>query len=197
MALKMTEQELRLMEEEKNEAIEKDVISLIKIINSTVGIPTEKEKDDIENLVYNSLEKSFLITSSWIKRVYGDTFNKPSKKDLERFSYDGKISERVRKHLTDFSKGVHAATPELEQSYKRILINELTRIINTESVHITNHLMWFKLKNRAKAVSVVGGHGSNMCDCEERWGMFAASKFTDSDLPPYHPECTCSIIVEI
>ena len=149
----------------------------------------------LENLIFKSLEKTYSITAKWVKTAYGIDFKEViDKETLEDLTYskDGKsLEERVKKHY-DVAIG--------RTNVKDYLYNRIVLIMDTETLHASNHVIHGKLKKYATHVEVIN-FDEECCDehpeCEHwlKQGKIPIEEL--EELPPYHPECECGVVYYI
>lgn len=149
----------------------------------------------LEELIYNSLTKTYAITTTAIKKIYGiksnETIDRETLKKLT-YSQDGKtLEERMHAHYDEAVKRDNPAT---------YFYNRTVLVMDTETLYASNHVIHGKLKKYATHVEVIG---SPECDSEDG-GLceyyVSKSKMPIEKLdkiPPYHPDCECEIIYYI
>lgn len=146
---------------------------------------------DLENLIFESLEKTYSITIKWIKTIYGIDFKEViDKETLEDLTYskDGKsLEERIKKHY-DGAVG--------RANVKDYLYNRIVLIMDTETLYASNHIIHSKLKKYATHIEVIGiaecADNSGLCETYINKGKILIGEL--EELPPYHPDCQCEVI---
>lgn len=172
---------------------------IFKYLKSYFNLPKE-EWDweiffaDLENLIFESLEKTYSITAKWTKTIYGIDFKEViDKETLEDLTYskDGKsLEERIKKHY-DVAIG--------RANVKDYLYNRIVLIMDTETLYVSNHVIHGKLKKYATHVEVVGvaecTDNSGLCETYVNKGKIPIEEL--EELPPYHPDCECEVVYYI
>ena len=186
------------MRKEINESKDQYLEILFKNIRSYFENPedTRDKKEfiaDLEDIIYDSLTKTYAITAKAIEKIYDITFTEKIDDDtLKKLTYssDGKtLNDRLNIHYDNAINRDDSPTIYLR--------NRITLIMDTETLYSSNHVIHGKLKRKAKYVEVIN---INEECCEEHpeceyWisqGKIPIEELTE--LPPYHPDCECEVI---
>lgn len=194
---------------------EKNFEKIVKYINRNFNNKSQDEFiNQVFDLILNSLEKTYSLTTSYIKEIYHiQDINDIENIDINKLTYskDGKtLKERLNQHYSvakerqnqfaiqikkasDLSKDDPAADANAAIYY----IGKTYVIINTETSYLSNYLLHKKLKERASHAEVYGVGECMEKDgspCEE-WIKMGKMPIKDLvELPPYHPNCECEVI---
>lgn len=149
----------------------------------------DKAYKKIEDLFYESLTETYLITSKYIEKLYEEVeeFNIKNIFDLT-YKEDGKT---IQDRLSLIWKETRQDILE-EKTYKEIrdnLVYKFERILNTETKNVENAVK--KNKKPINATLLVIESGCDMCE----GGEYPPDE--DVDLPPYHPSCRCIFYYEV
>lgn len=150
---------------------------------------------DLTDKVYEGLEKTYAIIAKQLREIYGIYFKPATSQELHNLCYnrDGKtISERIAQHVEDYKASEDNPIRSVN------LLYDMQRILHTDNVCVVNNLIYNKLKDEAQAVKVLGSGGCETCDCSTKWGTYSIESFQADEtnlMPPFHPECSCFIIM--
>lgn len=186
------------MRKEINESKDQYLESLFKNIRSYFENPEDtRDKEefiaDLEDIIYDSLTKTYAITTKAVEKIYDITFTEKIDDDTLRkltYSSDGKtLNDRLNIHYDNAINRDDSPTIYLR--------NRIALIMDTETLYSSNHVIHGKLKRKAKYVEVIN---INEECCEEHpeceyWlkqGKIPIEELTE--LPPYHPDCECEVI---
>ena len=187
------------MRAEISKSKDKFIEEIFKYLKNYFNLPKEEWDwetffSGLENLIFESLEKTYSITAKWIKTIYGIDFKEAiDKETLEDLTYskDGKsLEERIKKHY-DVAIG--------RTNVKDYLYNRIVLIMDTETLYASNHIIHGKLKKYATHVEVIGiaecTDNSGLCETYVNKGKIPIEEL--EELPPYHPDCECEVIYYI
>ena len=186
------------MRKEINESKDQYLETLFKNIRSYFENPEDtRDKEefiaDLEDIIYDSLTKTYAITAKAVEKIYDITFTEKIDDDTLRkltYSADGKtLNDRLNIHYDNAINRNDSPTIYLR--------NRVALIMDTETLYSSNHVIHGKLKRKAKYVEVIN---INEECCEEHpeceyWlkqGKIPIEELTE--LPPYHPDCECEVI---
>ena len=151
--------------------------------------------EELENLIFASLEETYSITAVAVKQIYGIQFKDKIDRDtLEKLTYskDGKtLEERMHKH---FDEAIKRDNPAL------YFYNRTVLVMDTETLYASNHVIHGKLKKYATHVEVINANEDFCLEHEqcEYWANKGKMPIEELDeLPPYHPDCECEVIYYI
>ena len=149
----------------------------------------------LETLIFESLTKTYSITTAAAKVIYGIQFNEIIDRDtLEKLTYskDGKtLEERMKIH---YEEAVKRDNPSLYYYNRTVLV------MDTETLYASNHIIHGKLKKYATHVEVINANEDCCLEHEqcEYWINKGKMPIEELDeLPPYHPDCECEVIYYI
>lgn len=155
----------------------------------------EEFYEELENLIFSSLEGTYAITAAAVKSIYGIQFKDKIDRDiLEKLTYseDGKtLEERMKTH---WNEAIKRNNPAL------YFYNRTVLIMDTETLYASNHIIHGKLKKYATHVEVLGSpecesEDGGMCEYYVSKGKIPIEEL--DELPPYHPDCECEVIYYI
>ena len=186
------------MRKEINKSKDQYLEILFKNIRSYFENPEDtRDKEefiaDLEDIIYDSLTKTYAITAKAVEKIYDITFTEKIDDDTLRkltYSADGKtLNDRLNIHYDNAINRNDSPTIYLR--------NRIALIMDTETLYSSNHVIHGKLKRKAKYVEVIN---INEDCCEEHpeceyWlkqGKIPIEELTE--LPPYHPDCECEVI---
>ena len=186
------------MRKEINESKDQYLETLFKNIRSYFENPEDtRDKEefiaDLEDIIYDSLTKTYVITAKAVEKIYDITFTEKIDDDTLRkltYSADGKtLNDRLNIHYDNAINRNDSPTIYLR--------NRIALIMDTETLYSSNHVIHGKLKRKAKYVEVIN---INEECCEEHpeceyWlkqGKIPIEEL--AELPPYHPDCECEVI---
>ena len=186
------------MRKEINESKDQYLETLFKNIRSYFENPEDtRDKEefiaDLEDIIYDSLTKTYAITAKAVEKIYDITFTEKIDDDTLRkltYSADGKtLNDRLNIHYDNAINRDDSPTIYLR--------NRIALIMDTETLYSSNHVIHGKLKRKAKYVEVIN---INEDCCEEHpeceyWlkqGKIPIEEL--AELPPYHPDCECEVI---
>lgn len=186
------------MRKEINESKDQYLETLFKNIRSYFENPEDtRDKEefiaDLEDIIYDSLTKTYAITAKAVEKIYDITFTEKIDDDTLRkltYSADGKtLNDRLNIHYDNAINRDDSPTIYLR--------NRIALIMDTETLYSSNHVIHGKLKRKAKYVEVIN---INEECCEEHpeceyWlkqGKIPIEEL--AELPPYHPDCECEVI---
>lgn len=186
------------MRKEINESKDQYLETLFKNIRSYFENPEDtRDKEefiaDLEDIIYDSLTKTYAITAKAVEKIYDITFTEKIDDDTLRkltYSADGKtLNDRLNIHYDNAINRNDSPTIYLR--------NRIALIMDTETLYSSNHVIHGKLKRKAKYVEVIN---INEECCEEHpeceyWlkqGKIPIEEL--AELPPYHPDCECEVI---
>lgn len=143
---------------------------------------------NIENMILESLEETYSITSAAARKLYGIKAERLEDGEIEDLMYskDGKdLYERLKEHYDNAIKRDNAT------EYFR---NRTILIMDTETLTVSNSILHSKLNRRAKFAEVF--HNDDCCDGDcEYWVAKGKMPIEELDqLPPFHPDCECEVI---
>ena len=165
--------------------------SLYSIYQQKIAYAISSEEEPYEELIailYEFFQRVYKLILESIKRTEPEI----SKVDLSKLFYnkDGKsLEQRVREHCEEFYFSEKTTADKIS------LLDKISKIANTEAHNITNTVMYYKLRDKAKFIVIYGCEDCE--DCVEYHGTYPIEEF-DGTLPPFHPDCECScyMIVE-
>ena len=186
------------MRKEINESKDQYLETLFKNIRSYFENPEDaRDKEefiaDLEDIIYDSLTKTYAITAKAVEKIYDITFTEKIDDDtLRKLTYsadDKTLNDRLNIHYDNAINRNDSPTIYLR--------NRIALIMDTETLQSSNHVIHGKLKRKAKYVEVIN---INEECCEEHpeceyWlkqGKIPIEELTE--LPPYHPDCECEVI---
>ena len=186
------------MRKEINESKDQYLETLFKNIRSYFENPEDaRDKEefitDLEDIIYDSLTKTYAITAKAVEKIYNITFTEKIDDDTLRkltYSADGRtLNDRLNIHYDNAINRNDSPTIYLR--------NRIALIMDTETLYSSNHVIHGKLKRKAKYVEVIN---INEECCEEHpeceyWlkqGKIPIEEL--AELPPYHPDCECEVI---
>lgn len=147
----------------------------------------------LEDLIFESLTKTYSITIAAVKLIYGIQFkDKIDRNTLEKLTYseDGKtLEERMKIHWDNAIKRDNSAL---------YFYNRTVLVMDTETLYTSNHVIHGKMKKHANYVEVIGAATClehEECDYYTSLGKIPIEKL--DKLPPYHPDCECEVIYYI
>ena len=149
----------------------------------------------LELYIFNSLTETYSITAAAAKEIYGIKFNETiDQKTLKELTYskDGKtLEERMHKH---YNEAIKRDNPTL------YFYNRTVLVMDTETLHASNHVIHGKLKKYATHVEIFGspeceGEDGGLCEYYVSKGKMPIEEL--DELPPYHPDCECEVIYYI
>ena len=191
---------LNEMRKEINESKDQYLEDIFKYIRSYFEKPKifwDKESfiAGLEDIIYESLTKTYAITTKAVEKIYNiiftDKIDDDTLKELT-YSADGKtLNERLSIHYDN--------AIEKNSNNERImyLYNRIVLIMDTETLYSSNHVIHGKLKRKAKYIEVI--NIDEEC-CEEHpeceyWVKQGKIPIEElAELPPYHPDCECGVI---
>ena len=186
------------MRKEINESKDQYLETLFKNIRSYFENPEDtRDKEefiaDLEDIIYDSLTKTYAITAKAVEKIYDITFTEKIDDDTLRkltYSADGKtLNDRLNIHYDNAINRDDSPTIYLR--------NRIALIMDTETLYSSNHVIHGKLKRKAKYVEVIN---INEECCEEHpeceyWLKQEKIPIEElTELPPYHPDCECEVI---
>lgn len=182
-----------LVDESKDKYFEKIINKSLKAVreySNNFNIKLwDKAYKKIEDLFYESLTKTYLITSKYIEQLYEEVeeFNIKNIFDLT-YKEDGKtIQDRLSLIWEETRQDILK-----EKTHKEIrdnLVYKFERILNTETKNVENAVK--KNKRPINATLLVIESGCDMCE----GGEYPPDE--DVNLPPYHPSCRCIFYYEV
>lgn len=182
-----------LIDESKDKYFEKIINKSLKAVreySNNFNIKLwDKAYKKIEDLFYESLTETYLITSKYIEKLYEEVeeFNIKNIFDLT-YKEDGKtIQDRLSLIWEETRQDILK-----EKTYKEIrdnLVYKFERILNTETKNVENAVK--KNKRPINATLLVIESGCDMCE----GGEYPPDE--DVNLPPYHPSCRCIFYYEV
>jgi hypothetical protein len=144
----------------------------------------------LETIIYESLEKTYSITTEAAEKIYNIIFKeKIDAETLEKLTYseDGKtLNDRLKVH---FDAAIQHDNPK-DYMYNRVVL-----IMDTETLYASNHVIHGKLKRRSKYAEVIGMaecFEHEECDYYTSLGKIPIEQL--DKIPPYHPDCRCEVI---
>ena len=153
------------MRKEINESKDQYLETLFKNIRSYFENPEDtRDKEefiaDLEDIIYDSLTKTYAITAKAVEKIYDITFTEKIDDDTLRkltYSADGKtLNDRLNIHYDNAIN--RDGSPII------YLRNRIALIMDTETLYSSNHVIHGKLKRKAKYVEVIN---INEDCCEE------------------------------
>lgn len=178
--------------ENKKEYQEKIVKFILKFMtniknNDTVNW-SEIEKT-LNDYIYSSLAETLSSSLSLVKEAYGIKNKKLNLKELT-WQEDGKtIEDRIHSYCYGVKELVSTAD---EAILKRLLVYNMTRLLDTETIVIHNRSVRQLLEGDIEYAEVL--NGDECCeDCEIHFSQ-GKIPIADLELPPYHPDCECYVI---
>lgn len=168
----------------------------------------ENAEEDVLNLIWEGYEKNYAMTKAWLMDNYAvEASLSPFISDFKSLSYhrDGlDIEERTKRKLQDYQANM------FDPSIKQRVAYEISRQTNTENryffFHLTRQVLIEKFPGYQVFVTIDNPDGYDDCGphapiCEEHHYNFEKGMcimdISDSDLPPYHPDCECFPVFEI
>lgn len=150
-------------------------------------------KTEVDDLIFETLEKTYAITSKAVKSLYNIDTDPINTVDIAEFMYsaDNKtLYDRLKMH---FENACERDNP-LDYMFNRYVL-----IVDTETSCVSNGIIHGKVHKHAKYVEIHGG-----ADCTQEEGpceyWISKGKMPIEDLeelPPYHPDCECEVIYYI
>lgn len=162
----------------------------IFIRNEMDSLPKDRFLDEVEYRILKSLEETYSITSAAARKLYNIKTERLRDGEIEELMYskDGKeLYERLEEHYDNALKRDHPS------EYFR---NRVVLIMDTETLTVSNAVLHSKLNKKARFAEVVGGANcwaENGGPCEY-WISRGKMPIEELELPPYHPDCECSVI---
>lgn len=137
--------------------------------------------------VEKALEDMLMQALKFMRNVYGlDTDWTQISEDVIislTFSNDGKnFKDRIHEHYKEY----------LQHKNQDTFKYDIQRILNTQSQSIFNHSLSQKIKSQAIECEIVGDNACSNCLDHLGGGRLDPKKLID--IPPYHPNCECSIV---
>ena len=196
--------------QEKDKSFEK----IVKYVNRNFNDQPEEEFiNQVYNLILDSLEKTYALTTAAVKEIYNIQDSKIENIDINKLTYsqDGKtLKDRLNQHYSaakekqsQFAIVIKEVEPKKDDPVSNLnaamfYYNErMFVILNTENTYISNYLLHSKLKKYASHAEVYGVGECMENDgspCEE-WIKMGKIPIEDLvELPPYHPNCECEVI---
>ena len=80
-----------------------------------------------------------------------------------------------------------------EQILKNLMVYNLTRLLNTETMVIYNNSIYQLLKDEEVYASIEGSASCEDGDCEPYITNKRVPISELTDIPPFHPDCECYI----
>ena len=167
----------------------------------------ENAEEEVLNLIWEGYEKNYAMTKAWLMDNYAvEASLAPFISDFKSLSYhrDGiDIEERTKRKLQDYQLNM------FDPSIKQRIAHEIGRQTITENKQfffsLTKQVLVEKFPGYRVYVTIDNLDGYDDCEhapiCEEHHYNFEKGlcimDISDSDLPPYHPECECFPVFEI
>lgn len=185
-----------------NQSKDQNALSIIKRANALVKASKSAESlkeieklfaevdDDLLDLIYKSLEKTYSQTCKMVSDIYDITSKSINIKDLT-YDGDGKtLDERVTNYIYELLEYIRSCYKEGKpvdwEKIKRNLHNRLLLILDTETQTVKIKVTKRKVEAHCEFGEVLPGQ----C-CPGSGGIFPIDEL---DEPPYHPGCMCEII---
>lgn len=193
--LEIAENNLELMHQTISEAI-KDYKKFL-----SRGKWNEKEKK-IEDIFYDSLTQSYEKTVKSVNSIYEDVKEFDIKNVFQiTYKKDGlTLQERIKNYWAEawsqLQEYKHEIPEDEELKIKLYLDYYLDRLLNNETKIIESSVKKNKPPVSAGIIYIDAictcdlDNGYAPCDCDSYGGEYPIGE--EPDLPPYHPECTCS-----
>lgn len=184
-----------VMRQNISEETEKAVMKISKFINKHLNEYSRKQfVDGLYDLMLELLIEVYSITSKTIRDLYeGIDIDRLTDEEIMNLTYsaDGKeLRDRIEEHYDNVMK-------RIEGERKDYLLHRMMLIVNTESLTVSNGILYKKLAKHATYAEVVN-KDEDVCweheECEY-WlskGKIPVDELTE--LPPYHPDCECMVI---
>lgn len=181
--------------EQKDEYLAKIYTVIKKYFNE---VPEEKWSFEnfltitgIDNIVFESLEETFIITSKAVEKLYDIKANSSEKIGVEDLMYsaDNKtLYDRLKEH---FNNAIKRDEPT------QYMFNRCVLILDTETSCVSNGVIHGRMNRHAKYVEILEGAdcvGESESPCEY-WIVKKKMPIEElEELPPYHPDCDCEVI---
>lgn len=179
------------MRTEINESKDQYLTDLFILISHLEKNKWFEGNQQVLDKIYDSLEKTYAITSSHLRRIYNLSTRKIEDVNDLAWSEDNKtLEKRVHDYFVQYEQEA------LEQAI-RSLKYAITRILDTETAHLYNTLIYNTVKDKAIEAEVFGEYDDCHGECDY-WitkGRMPIEELTE--LPPYHPDCECYVVYYI
>lgn len=147
--------------------------------------PEELLKKLVE-LIYDFLEELMKLVGEYLQAEYQISPSKLTEKQIESLFYtkDGKTFEqRLQQYIS-------------ERDNKHKFLYDIHRFLSTESVGITNKILFFKAKEQFRYCKINDLYCCNYCTDIVSWleNWTLTEDVSETNLPPYHPQCRCVLI---
>ena len=161
----------------------------IYIRDNMEKIPKEDFLNHIQEMILESLEETYSITSAAARKLYNIKAERLKDGEIEELMYskDGKeLYERLEEH---YDNAIKRDNPS---DYFR---NRIILIVDTETLTVSNAVLHGKLNK--KFAEVIGRaecweENGGLCEYWISQGKIPIEELTE--LPPYHPDCECEVI---
>lgn len=177
-----------------------EYLAMIYIVIKKYFNEVPKEKWDFEhflrvsgisNIIFESLEKTFVIVSEAVEKLYNIKPDPSEKIDVAGLMYsaDNKtLYDRLKEHFNNAVKRDESAT---------YMFNRCVLILDTETSCVSNGLIHGRVNKHAKYAEILEGAdcmGEPESPCEY-WIVKGKMPIEElEELPPYHPDCDCEVI---
>ena len=153
--------------------------------------PKEFFLNHIKEMILDSLEETYSITSAAARELYGIKSERLQDGEIEDLMYsaDGKdLYDRLEEH---YDKAIQ------REDVTEYFRNRVILIVDTETLTVSNAVLHSKLNKKAQFVEVIGGadcweENGGLCEYWISKGKMPIEEL--SELPPFHPDCECEVI---
>ena len=168
-----------------------------KLINKHLEQYTKKQfVNEMYSLMLELLTEVYSITSATVRDLYDIDVERLTDDEIMglTFNEDGKeLRDRIEEHYDSVMK-----RPKEER--KHYLLHRMILIVNTESLVVSNGILYKKLAKHASYVEVINANDDVCWEHEECEYWLSKGKMPINELtklPPYHPDCECMAIYYI
>ena len=168
-----------------------------KLINKHLERYTKKQfVNEMYSLMLELLTEVYSITSATVRDLYDIDVERLTDDEIMglTFNEDGKeLRDRIEEHYDSVMK-----RPKEER--KHYLLHRMILIVNTESLVVSNGILYKKLAKHASYVEVINANDDVCWEHEECEYWLSKGKMPINELtklPPYHPDCECMAIYYI
>ena len=174
---------------------EKTIEKIAKYINKNLKTYSRTQFiDGMYDLMLELLIEVYSITSKTIRELYdGLEVERLSDEEIMKLTYsdDGKeLRDRIEEHYDNVMR-------RIDSERKDYFLHRMMLIVNTESLTVSNGILYKKLAKYAVYAEVTNSD-DDICwqheECEY-WlskGKIPVDELTE--LPPYHPDCECMVV---
>lgn len=199
---------LNKLNQDINNIIEEYLEEFSSIILSWYKNPIEENwqefEDNLYNLILETLEKVYAISSKSIKKIYGIDKKLPTSKIVTYDRDNLTLRDRIRKWFCPKEIETSKDNSEVirwenkDNKYfikdKLIAVNKVIQIAKTEAIYQKQTVFYDKIKDLCDFVILEESAECKHNICDEYSGEWPIDEFI---YPPYHPNCLCEPIYEI